>query len=61
MYVKLNGEMGYLWRAVDHEGEVLESYLTKSRDKPAALTVMKKALKAKLGSSHASGTTMKSS
>jgi hypothetical protein len=23
--VKLNGEMVYLWRAVDHEGEVLES------------------------------------
>ena len=25
MYVKLNGEMVYLWRAVDHEGEILES------------------------------------
>ena len=25
MYVKLNGEMVYLWRAVDHEGEVLDS------------------------------------
>ena len=45
MYVKLNGEMVYLWRAVDHEGEVLESYVTKSRDKAAALTFMKKALK----------------
>jgi transposase-like protein len=29
MYVKLNGEMVYLWRAVDHEGEVLESYVTR--------------------------------
>jgi putative transposase len=29
MYVKLNGEMVYLWLAVDHEGEVLESYVTK--------------------------------
>ena len=28
MYVKLNGELVYLWRAVDHEGEVLESYVT---------------------------------
>jgi putative transposase len=37
MYVKLNGEMAYLWRAVDHEGEVLESYVTKTRDKAAAL------------------------
>ena len=45
MYVKLNGEMVYLWRAVDHEGEVLESYVTKKRDKTAALRFMKKALK----------------
>ena len=45
MYVKLNGEMVYLWRAVDQEGEVLESYITKTRDKSAALTFMKKALK----------------
>jgi putative transposase len=45
MYVKLNGEMVYLWRAVDHEGEVLESYVTKTRDKAAALSFMKKALK----------------
>lgn len=45
MYVKLNGKMVYLWRAVDHEGEILESYVTKSRDRAAALTFMKKALK----------------
>ena len=45
MYVKLNGDMVYLWRAVDQEGEVLESYVTKTRDKSAALTFMKKALK----------------
>ncbi len=45
MYVKLNGEMVYLWRAVDHEGETLESYITKTRDKAAALTFIKKALK----------------
>ena len=31
MYVRLNGEMVYLWRAVDHEGEILESYITKTR------------------------------
>ena len=37
--------MVYLWRTVDHEGEVLESYVTKKRDKSAALAVMKKALK----------------
>ena len=45
MYVKLNGEMVYLWRAVDQEGEILESFVTKKRDKNAALTFMKKALK----------------
>lgn len=45
MYVKLNGEMVYLWRAVDHEGEVLESYITRKRNKSAALAFMKKALK----------------
>jgi putative transposase len=45
MYVKLNGEMVYLWRAVDQEGEILESYITRTRDKAAALTLMKKALK----------------
>lgn len=45
MYVKLNGEMVYLWRAVDHEGEILESFVTKKRDKAAALAFMKKALK----------------
>jgi putative transposase len=35
----------YLWRAVDHEAEILESYVTKTRDKAAALTFVKKALK----------------
>jgi hypothetical protein len=45
MYVKLNGEMVYLWRAVDQEGEILESYVTRKRDKFAALAFMKKALK----------------
>jgi putative transposase len=45
VYVKINGEMHYLWRAVDHEGEVLETYVTKSRDMKAALAFMKKALK----------------
>ena len=45
MYVKLGGEMVYLWRAVDQEGEILESFLTKKRDKAAALSFMKRALK----------------
>ena len=45
MYVKLNGEMVYLWRAVDQEGEILESFVTKKGDKVAALSFMKRALK----------------
>ena len=45
MYVKINGEIHYLWRAIDQEGEILESYVTRTRDKVAALTFMKKALK----------------
>ncbi len=45
VFVKINGERHYLWRAVDHEGEVLESYVTKKRDKSAALTFLKKTLK----------------
>ena len=31
------GVKHYLWRAVDHEGEVLESFVTKRRDKKAAM------------------------
>ncbi len=45
MFVKINGETHYLWRAVDHEGEVLESVVTKTRDKKAALKFLRKAMK----------------
>jgi putative transposase len=45
MYVKLSSEMVYLWRAVDHEGEVFKSYVTRTRDKAAALGFIKKAVK----------------
>jgi len=45
VFVKINGETHYLWRAVDHEGEVLDSYVTKKRDKFAALRFFKKPLK----------------
>ena len=44
MYVKLNREMVYLWHAVDQEGEILESYIAKTRDKEAVLAFMKQAL-----------------
>ena len=45
VFVKINGERHYLWRAVDHEGEVLESFVTKTRDKTAALKFLKKAMR----------------
>ena len=45
MFVKINGEMHYLWRAIDHEGEILESFVTKTRDKRSALKFLRKALK----------------
>ena len=45
MFVKINGDTHYLWRAVDQEGEILESYVTKKRDKSAALRFFKKTLK----------------
>jgi putative transposase len=44
-FVKINGEMHYLWRAMDHEGEVLESFVTKTRDKKAALEFLKKSMR----------------
>jgi putative transposase len=43
--VKINGEPHYLRRAVDHEGEVLESFVTKGRNKFAALTFLKRAMR----------------
>ena len=43
--MRINREMRHLWRAVDHEGEVLESFVTETRDKTAALKFIKKALK----------------
>jgi len=45
VYVKINGQLHYLWRAVDHEGEILESFVTKTRDKAAALKFIKAAMK----------------
>jgi putative transposase len=45
IFVKINGERHYLWRAVDHEGEVLESFVTKTRDKKAALKFLRKAMR----------------
>ncbi|MGB5067520.1 MAG: IS6 family transposase, partial [Albidovulum sp.] len=45
VFVKINAEQHYLWRAVDQEGEVLESFVTKRRNKKAALKFLRKSLK----------------
>ena len=44
-FVKVNGKLCYLWRAVDHEGEVLETVVTAKRDKAAALKLLKRIMK----------------
>jgi putative transposase len=45
VFVRINGETHYLWRAVDHEGEVLEVFATKRRDLKAALNFLKRSMK----------------
>ena len=45
VFVKINGETHYLWRAIDHEGEVLEAFVSKRRDRKAALVFLKKIMK----------------
>ena len=45
VFVKVNGKRHYLWRAVDHEDEVLEAVVTKRRNKAAALKFLKKLMK----------------
>ncbi len=45
LFVRINGETHYLWRAVDHEGDVLEVYATKRRDREAALRFLRRAMK----------------
>ena len=49
LFVKINGVQRCLWQAVDHEGEVLEAYVSKHRDKAAALSFLKKLMKRHAG------------
>lgn len=51
VFITINGETYYLWRAVDHEREVLESYVTKRRDRKAALKFLRKSMK-RYGQTH---------
>jgi putative transposase len=45
VFVKINGRLCYLWRTVDHEGEVLESVVTAKRNKAAALKFLMRIMK----------------
>ncbi|MDA1024099.1 MAG: IS6 family transposase [Proteobacteria bacterium] len=45
VFVRISGETHYLWRAIDHEGEVLEAFVTTRRDRKAALRFLRKVMK----------------
>ena len=45
VFVKINGKLHYLWRVVNQEGEVLETYVTKRRNRQAALKFLRKIMK----------------
>ena len=45
VFVRINGKTHYLWRAVDHEGDVVEVFVTKRRDRRAALEFLRRAMK----------------
>src|SRR3954447_7417903 len=45
MVIRMAGEHLYLWRAVDHEGEVLDMLVQRPRDRRAALRLMRKLLR----------------
>src|ERR1017187_479621 len=45
VYLKIDGRLVYLWRAVDSEGEVLDVLVQTRRNKATALKLMRKLLK----------------
>jgi putative transposase len=45
VFLKINGRLHYLWRAVDQDGEVLEILVLRQRDKKAARKFLSKVLK----------------
>jgi putative transposase len=45
VFIRINGETHYLWRAVDHEGEVLEVFATKRRDRKVVPKFVKRTMK----------------
>ncbi|MBN9466992.1 MAG: DDE-type integrase/transposase/recombinase [Brevundimonas sp.] len=42
VFVRINGKRHYVWRAVDQEGETLESFVAKTRDRASAPKFLKK-------------------
>jgi len=47
VFVRINCATQFLWRAVDHEGDVLEAFVTKRRDHKAALRFLRKSMEAR--------------
>jgi len=45
VFVRINGERDYLWCAVDHEGDALEVFAIKRRDRRPALKFLKRMMK----------------
>jgi transposase-like protein len=45
MVVRIAGRRMYLWRAVDHEGEILDMLVQRRRDKRVALKLIRKLLR----------------
>ena len=45
LVVRIAGKRMYLWRAVDHEGEVLDMLVQSRRDSRSALRLMRKLLR----------------
>jgi DDE domain len=45
VFIRIDGRLVYLWRAVDAEGEVLDVHVQSKRDNRAALKLMRKLLK----------------
>src|SRR3981189_1529844 len=45
VFLKINGRLHYLWRAVDPDGDVLDIFVQTSRDKKAAKKFFRKLLK----------------
>ena len=45
VFVRVGGEMRYLWRPVEHEGEILDVVVTKKRDRKAARILLERLMK----------------